>query len=477
MLFIFCSEQKPQGWQIHLRGQGTASSPRLVDLNNDGVLDVVLGAGGYENMPSDTAVIALDGRDGRLLWHVPGRNQVVGSANFKDISGDKIPDIFIGGRTGELLAINGATGKEIWRFYPLNTKRLPADSGIYNFYNPQFIPDQDNDGQEDILISNGGDYRVKPNDPRRPAGKLMVISAATGKVLAQALVPDGRETYMSLVKVALQPGGDEEIIFGTGGETIGGHLYRVSLKELLNNNISAAVPLAEGKNKGFVAPPLVTDITEDGIYDIIANTVDGRILAINGATDSLIWQVITSGTEIYSSPAVGYFNNDRIPDFFVNAGIGKWPRIKQSVQYMIDGKTGEIKFQKVSGTFLYGSPVTADFNNDGFDDGLISINSREQDNSPRSQLWVYDFHNKKEYPISATLEGNNIGSTPWLGDMDQDGQLDIVSSTINIPGSRNDIDRPTDLRVFRLKTNIPLKKEITWGSYMGNHYNGILQNK
>ncbi len=104
---------------------------------------------------------------------------MVGSAAFNDISGDKVPDVFIGGRTGELVAINGATGKEIWRFYPLKAERKPADAGIYNFYNPQFIADQDNDGQKDILISNGGDYLIKPNDPRRPPGKLMVISAAT----------------------------------------------------------------------------------------------------------------------------------------------------------------------------------------------------------------------------------------------------------------------------------------------------------
>jgi len=471
-------EKKNSSWQLHLHGQGTASSPRLSDLNQDGILDIVLGVGGTENVPNDTAVIALDGADGTLLWHVPGRNQIVGSAIFKDISGDKVPDVFIGGRTGELMCINGNNGKVIWRFYPLEAKQKPAEVGIYNFYNPQFTHDLDRDGHEDLLIANGGNYLIKAYDPNRPAGKLMVVSSATGKVLTEAQVPDGKETYMSPVKADLRHNGAEEIIFGTGGETIGGKLYRVNLQDLFRNDLSRAVVLAESKNKGFISPPVIADITQDGILDIIANAVDGKTIAIDGATNKILWETIFRGTELYSSPAIGFFNADSIPDFFINGGLGVWPHIRESTQCLINGKNGKIESQTNSGSFMYASPVVTDYNHDGFDDVLMNINLSRSPVTYRriasSQLYIFDFHQNTRYPIGDTLAGSNIACTSWIGDVDKDGKLDIISSTIKLAGrNSNDIDQPSDLRIFRLKTDVAVNSEVKWSAYMGKNYDGI----
>src|SRR5690554_2891440 len=101
-------------WQVYLNGIGAYSSIRMADLNQDGILDIVMGAGGKENTASDTAVIALDGSSGALLWRTAGANQFVGSAVFQDINADGVPDIFIGGRWSELVALDGRDGKVIW---------------------------------------------------------------------------------------------------------------------------------------------------------------------------------------------------------------------------------------------------------------------------------------------------------------------------------------------------------------------------
>ncbi|MCJ8164479.1 hypothetical protein MKJ04_06445 [Pontibacter sp. E15-1] len=468
-------------WAVHYKGIGTGSSPRMADLNDDGVLDIVLGAGGAENAPSDTAVIALDGTNGDMLWHVPGRNQVVGSALFYDITDDGVPDVYIGGRTAELVVIDGASGEVLWRFFPADHTLNPADSGIYNFYNPQLVSDQDQDGKQDLLISNGGDYTIKPFDPRRPPGKLLVVSSRTGKTLSEARMPDGREIYMSVVKVRLKPDGEEEVIFGTGGETIGGHLYRVSLQDVLSGDLSEATVLATGKNKGFVAPPALADITGDGIYDVIANAVDGRTIAIAGATDSLLWSVALPGTEIYSGPAIGYFNADEVPDVFTNYSIGTWPMIRRSTQRMIDGQTGQVLFSDTLGIFSCASPVVADFNEDGADDVLFVVNNLvrlhkyDYDKKHINQLTVFNFRNNTHYTIGDTLPGSNLASTPWLGDLDDDGKLDIVSTSVDLDGQKNDIDRPTNLRVFHVKTPYFIKNEIRWGSYMGSNYDGVFR--
>src|SRR5688572_4386263 len=95
---------QPDSWSNIFYGIGTNSSPRAADLNRDGVLDIVLGAGGREFDSTDMAVLALDGSNGKILWTVSGTNQMVGSAAFKDISGDGVPDVFIGGRTAQFYA-------------------------------------------------------------------------------------------------------------------------------------------------------------------------------------------------------------------------------------------------------------------------------------------------------------------------------------------------------------------------------------
>ena len=186
---------KAQSWTTSLEDLGTFSSPRAVDLNEDGVKDIVMGAGRREFIECDTSVIALDGKSGQLLWHVRSSDQIFGSADFMDITGDQIPDVFIGGRSAELMAINGKNGLLIWDFFPEEDSLLAIKKELYNFYNPQFIPDQNGDGIRDILIANGGDVTAAAYDPNRPPGHLMVISSKTGEQLAKAAMPDGKEIY------------------------------------------------------------------------------------------------------------------------------------------------------------------------------------------------------------------------------------------------------------------------------------------
>ncbi|HYG41152.1 MAG TPA: hypothetical protein VD908_21165 [Cytophagales bacterium] len=474
----FLRNKKGIVWNTYMDEIGSFSSLRTADLNNDGVLDIVMGAGGRENNPTDTAVLALDGANGKLLWVVPGVNQMVGSAIFKDINNDQVPDVFIGGRWSELFSINGKNGEIIWRFLPERTHPNPADSGWYNFTTPQFVFDQDLDGIEDLLISNGGDPYAPPNNPNRPAGRLLVMSSKTGKILAQAEVPDKKETYLSVICADIENSGVLSIIFGTGGETIGGNLYRTTLNDLLKGDISQAKVLASYENKGFVAAPVLVDVTLDGIYDIIANAVDGEMLAIDGSNDSLIWKVSIPGTEAYASPAIGYFNGDSIPDFFTNYGIGVYPLIYKSLQFMVDGKTGQIQFRDTIGRFQYTSPIVADLNNDGFDDALLNICHQEMNRIYEdvftSHLLAIDFHNdNKRIAMGDTLNGINNGTTPWAGDLDMDGKLDILYSNVNFKKIRVTFEKPRGMDIVLYKTNIDIKKPIVWGAYLGSAYNGI----
>jgi hypothetical protein len=475
MLAACNSKPKTSSWSSSLNNQGTYSSPRTVDLNKDGILDIIIGTGTKEEVYTDTAAIAIDGASGKILWAIPGSNQYIGSAVFMDINNDQVPDVFIGGRWAQFTAINGKDGKSIWQFFPQRAKQDGSDGGWYNFTTPQFVPDQDNDNIPDLLMANGGDARAVPYDNNRPVGKLLVLSGKTGKILADVLVPDGRETYMSVV-CEKKANNNIDVLFGTGGETLPGHLYRTTLKDIMNGNISGAIILASGQSKGFVSSPVYVDINNDSVRDIVCNAVDGRMLAINGKTDSLLWQVTLPGTEAYTIPAIGYFNADSIPDLFANFTIGTFPTLNWSVRFMVDGKTGKIEYRDTVPAFQYASAVVADLDDDGFDEVIInqaSLKRKQFENVFYSHLKAFDFHHQKNYSIGDTLPATNLASTPWIGDLDNDKNLDIIYTAVKYNNAAFDLAQPLTLIIRRYSTDIRIKKNIRWGAFMGSRYDGV----
>ncbi|WP_117883222.1 outer membrane protein assembly factor BamB family protein [Aureibaculum luteum] len=473
LLFLFLSSHSLMAqntWAKILPGIGSFSSPRIADLNNDKVGDIILGAGRKEFQACDSAVVALNGKTGELLWKVHAKDQIFGSAALQDITGDGILDVLINGRSAELIAINGQTGKVLWRFI----KPKGEEKEWFNFYNPQFIRDQNNDGQKDILISNGGDVLAEPNDPNRPTGHLVIINSKTGNVISKAPMPDGGEIYMSVSVLPHKSETFKNVIFGTGGETIGGNLYVTSISEIKSGDLSKSIKLATSEKKGFVGPGAWADINEDGHHDIIANSVDGRLMAFDGITHKSIWTVTVPDTEAYGSVAIGLFNDDNIPDVFVSYAQGVWPDLGWSKQIMVNGKNGTIEFEDTLGFYQMSSPVAVDLNNDGKDEALLPMNYQVKNEFQmkffHNNIIAIEFTEKVAAELDLQYEGNNLSSTPWIGDLDGNGYLDIVylhgtnvKKTYTFDG----------LRINRIDTKFPITGKIRWGSYMGSDYNGV----
>ena len=459
-------------WTKVLPGLGSFSSPRVSDLNNDGIGDVIFGAGRTEFMATDSAVIALNGKNGDLLWKVSAKDQIFGSATFKDINNDGISDVFIGGRSSELIAIDGKSGEVIWRFKP----PLNHESGWFNFYSPQFIPDQNNDGYEDILVSNGGEVLAEPYDTNRAVGHLVIIDGQNGDLIVRAPMPDGKETYMSISVLPNVFGTSKNVIFGTGGETIGGSLFVVSLPEILNGDLSNSIKLDSSKNKGFVGPAVWVDINKDDIPDIVTNAVDGRLLTFDGVTHKKIWSVQVPNTEAYSSVAVGNFTKDSIPDFFVSYAQGVWPNLDWSKQVMVNGKSGSIEFEDTLGFYQLSTPVVADLNGDDMDEVILSVNYQETNEYHfkyfYTNLAVIDFVKKEAVLLELDSPGHNIASTPWIGDIDNNGRIDIIYLHSNNIKQTYTFD---GMQINRIDSNSPVYRPIKWGSYMGSKYNGVYE--
>jgi outer membrane protein assembly factor BamB len=472
---ILAQSSKQNTWSVKFNGIGIFSSPRVTDLNGDGVGDIIFGAGREEFHACDSSVIALNGLNGEILWTVPSIDHTFSSPALKDITGDSVDDVIIGGRSAELMLINGRTGKVIWKF-----DKTKGGIKWYNFYNPQFIRDQDGDNIEEILISNGGNVLAEPHDTKnRYPGNLVILSGKNGKMISRAPMPDGKEIYMSVVALPLADGKNYQIVFGTGGETIGGNLFVTTLSDVLKGDISNSILLDSSPRNGYIGPPVLTDISNDGIPDIIANAVEGKLMAFDGRTYKPIWTVKMPNTEAYTSIAPGYFTgNDTVPDFFVSYAVGTWPDLGWSKQFMVDGTNGKIAYLDSLGSYQTSTPVVIDLDGDGLDEAILNVNTISVDDFEmktfQNILIIIDFKANEALQFWDGHPGSNLSSTPWIGDMDKDNKLDIVYCHGTNTKKTYTFD---GLQVNRIATDIPIKSEIYWGAYMGSTYTGILKRK
>ena len=457
-------------WTTFLDTSTTFSSPRCVDLNNDGIKDIVIG-GGIDGVPNSYGVNALDGTTGNVLWNFPSEDEIFGSATFQDISGDNIPDVFIGGRYGEFYAINGSTGAMIWEYFPYSTT-VALDSGVLNFYSPQLIPDQNNDSFQDILVANGGNHSAPAWDTLRPPGSLMVIDAFTGNLLAKDYVPDFEETYCSPIVVDFLNNGNLTIVYGSGGENDKGSLWRVPLSNLMTNDISGSVQLASDPNLGFIAPPSVADMNDDGFLDIVAQGYNGTLYCFNGVNNSQIWQVSNGGTESSAAPVIGNFIGDKTPDIFAVLYKGAAPTFTDFYQILIDGQTGNIVWKDSISELHFASANAVDLDLNGRDEAIISVNYHMGTHFEH-QLKTIDFQNNIIADLYIPEGGVNLGSTPLIEDIDNDGLLDFVfafrADSLNPMGQNG-------FHITRLEGSQTVPGVgIAWGDYMGTnddgHYN------
>ncbi len=467
-------------WNKDLPVLGSLSSPRSADLNNDGVLDIVIGSGKNEFEKTDMGILAFDGKTGNILWKQSAIDQVFGSATFCDVTGDKIKDIFIGGRSPQLKALDGKTGAVIWDYKHEKYANDPVlHYARFNFNNSVLVPDQNNDGVEDLLTINGGNALARPHSEtdRYPA-VLMLFDSKTGNVIAADTMPDRKESYMTPLCFS-QPGSKESfVLFGTGGETVDGKLYLTTLAQLRAGKLSSAEVLATETGHGFIAPPTLADINKDGYVDIIAISHASKVIAIDGKDHHVIWTRTFPESECSNSLAPGYFTDDDIPDFFTFISKGAWPGSTGSVEVMLNGKDGSIEYTNSIGCTGFSSPVVYDLNDDGRDEAIISINNFDcslgyDSLAPRTmenKLLAIDFANNSVNTIDEAKGFKNIFSTPWIGDLDNDGFLDIISCQYF---HYSDLTAFLGMRIKRIDTPVKLKKHMAWGAYMGSNGDGI----
>ena len=240
--------------------------PVLTDINGDGIDDVIIPTLGME-------IVAIDGKSGFEIWRFSDLTGDVDTAPVAlDVNGDSISDIIVNSVDGYINVIDGKTGWGLWK-----RKIYGRPAG------PPLVADLDGDGKDEII----------------------------------SLTRNGILTSYSLK---------------------GKNLFTISL----------------GKN--FIIPPSAGDIDNNGTVDLVFMSTDGIVQAIEGKTRRILWKYDTGEKTSFGRIALADMNMDKYLDVVFTTSSG--------LVYVLDGKSGTPLSIFNTGDFVLSTPTIYDFNRD-----------------------------------------------------------------------------------------------------------------
>lgn len=447
----------PEGiaWEVELYFR-TYSSPRL--STGSGRPEILI-AFGDEN-PRAGGAFAVDVATGERRWRLSTTHELFALPTPLKRRTEGAQAWVFAGRDGQLRAVDGTTGEELWHFRPFGDEGRAV--GIYNFYSGRLFGDVNADGVADYLVTNGGDSRLESHESR-PSGHLMVISGSNGDLIYQLQVPDGRETYCSPLLWSRM--GEEWIVFGTGGETFLGSLWAVPADSVRAGTLAGIrAIIANREAKGFIAPPSLADLDGDGVLDLIATPFDGRLVVLSGASLMPLWSFVAPNVEeTQASPAVGDFDGDGDLDVVYSVHRGVFPQWQGAAVRAFDGQTGALLWAySVEGNLAPPSPLAVDMDADGKDE-IFFVESEPgyfMGRASSSRLHVAHVEENRLETL-ATVDGLSA-SSGWVGDADGDGWLEwfVPLSKIGRGG------------LLRYDLGRPVPDRIAWGGYLGTRHDG-----
>jgi outer membrane protein assembly factor BamB len=445
-------------WEASLPN-GAFSSPRVYPATsrlNPGRSEIVIGFG-REGLFG--GAIALDTEVGQQMWRAAATQEVVSSSLAVDLNNDGYDDRVIGGRHSVLFAIDGRSGARLWEFSPKGTGARRF--GLYNFYSVLALDDVSGDGIPDLLAVNGGDSMAAPG-AARPAAHLMILNGADGSELQRIPTPDQFESYTSPVFFDRGAAG-RWVLFGTGGETLQGSLWAVPLDDLIGGSMDGALSVfGPIMDKGVIAPPTMVDLTGDGQDDIVLPFFDGRVAAIDGSNFESIWDFSFALSESQNSAAIGYFNDDEVPDVAVSANRGVFPMWNFGTVAVLDGRDGSVLMeQNLDDDILTMSSAAAvDYDGDGMDEVIVTFSDPRNLQDLGEQAFLVAIHvDEQRIETLARFDGMAV-ATPWVGDADGDGKLEIFAASY----------RAFRGTMFRFNSIFDAPEKVSWGAYFGSDY-------
>jgi outer membrane protein assembly factor BamB len=393
-----------------------AASPVVGDLDGDGNAEVVFVDAPSIYQPGD--LVALDGRTGKELWRQVGVADAGSGVTIGDVDGDGQAEIFAlrGSLWMQTAVAFDSDGKELWE----GTSMYTIDAaGIA-------LADMDDDGDIEVVVG------------------LQIIDAISGKKQADIADPgyyveypmpyvtdmDGDGTkeilqngyvfdHKGQVEITCLEGGgavagapiqadsdpEAEMVFSGQGETI-----------VCDDDGSEIWYRERGYMDGWMGAPIVADFDGDGDQEIAYP--DYHAFTVAEADGTTIWEQPTNDGSGMSGALAWDMDMD---------GIDEILYADQVNFYVYDGKTGAIRMTlgHVSSTMME-NPVVADIDGDGHGEILrvevngatgskLSALGAKHDDWPYAppvfNQFGYHFEN-----INADLSIPTNPTTPWTAE-------------------------------------------------------------
>lgn len=440
----------------------TVSSPTLVDVNGDCVLDILLGRGeeiGDENPEGRRVgrIAAFDGTDGSTIWEQTTPEEVFSRPLLVDLTDDGTPEVVVAGRGASFAAVSLASGDVLWEF---DRSQPPLQDRWANFYRPAVGPDVTGDGIPDLITVNGALTDAEAFEPRE-VNYLVVVSGADGALLHAMEMPDGAESYLA-PQIVDRPDGPF-LVFGSGGETQAGSMWMLPLADAMNGSLQTAVAILEPRStRGFMIAPSLVDLTDDGWPDLVVAAFDGRLIALDNRELEELWSWSIEGHETYAAAAIGLYDEDDTPDVAALFVLGNWnDGYEGSTLVVLSGADGSELLRLTSDGSWPASPLMLDLNGDGRQEALF-LNSRP------SGLQLAAFSHGSDDPVWTFDLGDELAfGTPTAGDLDRDGVYELIVPATTFQGEPGPQQH---LKVVSLDATFD--EATTWSGYLGRFGDG-----
>ena len=298
-IYVFDGVTHEQKWKSDNVG-GQTVDLAVVDLDNDGVKEIITGAAHYYSCTIHGHVYVFDGASFSQKWKSNDINRPH-RIMIDDLDDDGIKEIIVGtmitdcaggAYRGYIYIFNGLDFSQEWR---------SADIGIPSSF---VINDEDDDGVKELIA---GVKSTLTTDQ----GHIYVFD---GKTHAQEWKSTNIYYPVGLTVRDIDEDGTKEIIArtGKGHEGHTGHIYvfdgKTHAQEWKSDNLGAAYDLE------------VEDIDNDGTKEIqtrVKNTSPGYLCIFNGVTHEEEWQSNDIGI---GTSTVADIDNDEIMEIIAGGG-------------------------------------------------------------------------------------------------------------------------------------------------------------
>ena len=377
-------------WTYEVSGM-TELSVHISDIDSDGSPDVILDVitdsyNFYQTCPNSSLsveddicfikqghtpcqvqLLGLSGYNGTPVWSHWTSYAPFAANCREDLNNDGRNDCLFAGRIGTFVAMDTHRNALLWS----------VDTNItcssFNYYYPLYVPDLDRDGIIDIVVIHGGDSNYSPLTTNRSPGVIVVVSGRTGRQISDRIhTPDQKESYSSPVLYSVPSSSSSPvnlILFGTGGETITGSLWAISLNSL-SSHVSSFMQREEYRtrdytiNKDYFHPSCYNSSqllssrprVQEGLYDNDKKEPWLETCPKWSASMKPVWNVYklcvyevyqsVEGAGVMLPPVIANVNNDDKNDFILSAFNGH--------TLLFDGHTLSFKWDHyVPGTQSY----------------------------------------------------------------------------------------------------------------------------